>query len=687
MRPTSIALAALTCLLAARADEGMWTFDNIPSARMKASLGFIPTAQWLDHVRLSVVRFPGGTGSIVSKDGLVLTNHHVGHNWIQSVSEKGKDFVKDGFVAASREQEVKVPGLSLDVLMEMENVTAKVDAAVKPGMTDAQAGNARKEVLAGLVKADQAAHAGLKVEAVSLYQGGESWIYRYKTHKDIRLVMAPEYDVAAFGKEVDNFSYPRHDLDFSMFRIYENDKPLAPAHHLTWSPEGAQYGDATFTIGHPGTTNRLWTVAQIRYAKEVSTPLALARLDKMRKALREQEAKGGEAARQVSAQIMGVENSFKVMSGEQDGMKDESIFKRLEAAEKDLRDKVAKDAKLQAMAGQSWTKIAQAMKERATFAKDAMVITFRGSQLLGAGVNLLRLAGEPAKPEATRLPEFRKDEQVQATKTGLLKGDYKAERELATITQLFKTAQDELGAKHPYVIAALGGKAPADVAKALVEGTKLMTAEARKPLVEGGAKALAASQDPLIALARKIEPLERALRMKQTANQDLVAEHQARIAKARFAVYGKDAYPDATFTLRLSYGKLETYPVSGSLAPPFTTFGGLFDRADAWGPKAEHGSWALPQRWQDARTKLDLRTPYNFITSNDITGGNSGSPLVNKQGHVIGLAFDGNIESLVGRYFFDGKANRTLCVDTRAIVESLRTVYQAPHLVSELTGK
>lgn len=680
-------LAGLALVLAARADEGMWTFDNLPRKKMEKKLGQAPDQAWLDHVRLSALRFPGGSGSFVSADGLVLTNHHVGHNWIQAVSSKDHDYVENGFVAAGHDQEIKVPGLVLRTLEKMENVTAEVEKAVKPGLPDTEAAKAKDAAVKAIVEARTGAW-GLEAQSVSLYQGGEIWIYGYRKHEDVRLVMAPEYGVAAFGKDWDNFTWPRHDLDFSLFRVYQDGKPYKPAHFLKWSSSGVKYGDATFVIGHPGRTSRLETLAQMHYNRDHSLPMTIRSLDRRRKALHGFAAEGAENARQVSAQIMGVENSFKVFTNSLIGLKNAEAMAEVAAAEKELRAKVAKDPALTALAGQSWTRIEQALDRQKGIAKELAFVNARNSQLLNTALTLVRLAEEESKPADPRRAETSEGRALAQAKSRLESGrPVNPANETRTLAQGLKEALEELGPQHSFVDAALAGRSPEQAAKALVEGSKLGEAEARKALLAGGAKAIADSQDPMIKLARRLDPLMRPLRRQQEENQAVIAENNVRIAKARFAVYGKETYPDGTGTLRFSYGAVETYPLSGTLAQPFTTFGGLYDRADAWGPTAEGGSWQLPKRWRERRAALDPSTPYNFISSNDITGGNSGSPVVNSKGEVVGLAFDGNIESNAGSYYFDPKLNRMLSVDARGIVEALAKVFDASHLVKELTGR
>ncbi len=681
------ALALLLVLPALRADEGMWTFDNLPIKKIQAKYGWAPGQAWLDHVRLAAVRFPGGSGSFVSKDGLVLTNHHVGHHWTQVVSDAQHDYVKNGFVAATRDQEIKVPGLALFTLLEMENVTDQIEKAVPAGADEQAAAKAKAAELAELVK-EQGAKTGLDCQPVTLYQGGQVWIYRYKKHTDVRLVMSPEYGVAAFGKDWDNFSWPRHDLDFSLFRVYENGKPYAPAHHLAWTGKGVSYGDLTFTVGHPGNTSRLETLAQMEAKRDVTNPMAIRTLDRMRSSLHAFAALGEEQSRLVSDQLMGIENAYKVVVGETDGLRDKVAMARVAEAEKELRAKVEGDPKLKAAASSSWTKIEEAVAQLKVMAKEASLMGALRSETLGSAVSLHRYATEMQKPAEQRTPQYQDEKAFTALKTRLMAvKPTDAGQESFTLLNVMIGAQQELGAEHAITQMLLGGKTPEAATKELLSGSRLGDAALRKALVEGDPKAILEHSDPALVLARKLSPKLDEIRKRQQGFQSVVSENLTRIAKARFAVYGTSTYPDATFTLRLSYGAVETYPLSGTLAQPFTTFAGLYDRAAAWGPKAEEGSWELPARWVERRDKLNLFTPYNFISSNDIIGGNSGSPVVDKKGELVGLAFDGNIESNAGRYYFDARLNRCLSVDARAIVEALDKVYDAKHLVAELTRK
>ena len=683
IRALGLALA-LGALAGLRAEEGMWTFDHLPVQRMKARYGFAPDAAWLEHVRLSVLRLPGASGSFISRDGLVLTNHHVVHSWLEKISDPGHDYVQDGFTARDRAQEIPIPGLEVRTLMATENVTEALSRSVRPGLDEVRAAGARREALARLLQEAQD-RTGFAAEPVVLYQGGETWIYCYEVHSDVRLVMAPEFAIAAFGRDWDNFTFPRHDLDFALLRVYEHGAPFHPRQFLRWASAGLKPGDLTLVAGHPGRTSRLNTLAQMEAARDVLNPLRLRGLDRTRSALHAFAGQSAEHARLVSAQLLNLENAYKVYATELEGLKDPVAMAKVAGAEQELRAKVAQDPGLQASAGASWALIRKAIQARCGFARESAMLNGRGSRALEFALGLVRWKAEAAKPQAKRAVGYRSARDGDNLRGVLTFSDaLNPEVEVATLAAGLQEALEELGAKHPIVEALLDGRSPRDRARALVAGTRLLDPAVRQTLVQGRPVEVRDSPDPMLALARKLELLARPYRKQEEELDAVVTEQGARIALARFALNGKADYPDASFSLRLSYGSVESYPANGTLVQPFTTFGGLFDRADGWGAAAEDHSWELPPSWRSRRAQLDPSTPYNFITSNDIIGGNSGSPVLDRNGDLAGLVFDGNIATVAGRFYYDPRCNRSVSLDGRAILAALAKVYDANGLVREI---
>ena len=650
---TSVRSTLLLLTLGLRAEEGMWTFDRPPLAQLKAAYAFSPDQAWLDHLRLATVLFGGsGTGAFVGREGLVLTNHHVALPYLQRL--RVADLAAAGFVARTRAEERPIPGLELRVLVSTRNVTPEAAQAVPPGTPPEEARAARQAALEGLLRQERA-ESGLACELVAFSPGQESWIYRYRTYRDVRLVLAPEAGIAAFGGEWDNFTYPRHDLDFSLFRVYEQGRPYAGP-SLAWSRQGLSRGDLTLVAGHPGRTRRLETWAQLDFRRRVENPLLVRTLERRLHALTTYAAGGSSQARQVIAEREEAANFLKVYREELRGLEDPGLSERLRRAEAQLRNRLEADPH-----SAGWPALEPLLAQLEPLAKEHQLLhgPYRS---LGRGPleQVLRvLEGTPDGVPAV-LPLNRPLEAVLLA-AGL------------------EEAQEWLGPDHPLVRALLGTRPPQELAVQVLRDTRLETPGFLRRLRDGDPEALA---DPLVQLARRLAPRSRAVQARHEALERQLQDQVLRIDRARPAGQA----PEANFTLRLGYGTVQPYPAEGTLQPPFTTFGGLFDRADAWGPEAEEGSWALPPRWLQRRQALDPALPLNVITTNDIIGGSSGSPVVNRQGELVGLVFDGNLASIRGRFHYDAERNRCIAVDARAILEALAKVYEAERLVRELTA-
>jgi hypothetical protein len=625
----------------------------------------------------------GGSGAFVSPDGLMLTNHHVAYTCIQNVSSAQQDLIAHGFPAASRGEELACPGYEVNVLVGSEDVTARVQAAAASAKSDREAGEERRRAIAG-VEQDCLKKTGLRCEVIELYGGGERWLYRYKKYTDVRLVFAPEEGIAFFGGDPDNFTYPRHDLDIAFFRAYENAKPVHPASFFRFSTEGAADDELVFTLGNPGTTSRLLTGEQLRSERDVVQPLRLKMVERMLEALRAWSARSPENARRALDDVRTFENSAKARRGLVRALHDEAAMARLAAAESELKAKVAADAALAREVGDPWSAAAEATRTLDPRYPEARLTLFAGSELLAKAGQVVLYAAETKKPNGERLAEFR-DSALGSLENELFSAApvYK-DLEEVQLAERLRQVRDFLGRDHPFVRAVLGDEEPEAVARRVVEGTRLDTPEARRALVKGGAAAVAKSSDPMIVLARRIEPFYRAaVRFLEDEIEPVLTRAGEKLALARFKVYGRSAYPDATFTLRLSYGTVTGYPAEGTIVPPRTTFHGLYDRWAAWGGKPP---WSLPERWVERKSRLALATPFNFVTTNDTVGGSSGSPVINRKAELVGIVFDGNIESLAGDYYYDETVNRTVAVDVRGILEALRRVYDADNLVQELLG-
>jgi hypothetical protein len=670
----------------ALADEGMWTFNNVPRAEIKRRYGFDVTDSWLHKVQLASVRFNnGGSGSFVSPDGLVLTNHHIASDTLQKISTSEKDYVKDGFYAPTRDKEAKAPDLELNQLISIEDVTARVNGAAKSGMSPGDALAARRAEMAAIEK-ESLASTGLRSDVVTLYQGGQYNLYRYKKYTDVRLVFAPEFNIAFFGGDPDNFNFPRYDLDMALFRVYEDGKPIHSENYFRWSKAGSKDGELVFVPGNPGSTARLDTVAHLEYLRDTGLPFTLRLLKREHDAVARYRKLGEEQARRGQEDLFSIENSIKAYEGQYGGLKDPALMAKKRRAEQNLRRTVAADPKKQKEYGEAWDLIAKERKALPQYNRQFSMLeggAAFNSDLFQMAREIVRLAEESSKPNPERLPEYtdarRESLELSLFSPAPIYDDFEKIK-LADSLAFFA---EEIGAENPTVTAVLAGKTPEARANELVNGTKLKDVSYRKELVAGGQKAIEQSTDPMIQLARQIDPEARALRKRyETEVQSVERVNYAKIARALFEVEGTKLYPDATFTLRLSYGAVKGYRENGKFVQPYTVIGGLYRRAAAHGNKFP---FEVPPSWMKKKTALDLSTPFNFVSTNDIIGGNSGSPVINKDAELVGLIFDGNIQSLVGNFIYDETQNRAVSVDSRAMIEALRKVYQANEIADELT--
>jgi hypothetical protein len=680
-----VALVLATASIAIHAEEGMWTFDNLPLKSLHDKYGFTPTQGWLDHLRLSSVRVGDvGSASFVSSNGLLLTNHHVARGQLQKNSTAEHNYLRDGFYAATPDQEMKSPDLEINVLVGMKDVTKRVLDAAKEFPDDANRALKAREAEIAQIEKESKDKTGLRSDVVTLYQGGEYWLYQYKVYTDVRLVFAPEQQAAFYGGDPDNFTYPRYDLDMAIFRVYENGKPLHTDNYLKWSAKGAAPGELTFISGHPGSTRRDDTVAQLLVQRDVILPAMTEYLERRIAKAEAFAAQGPEQARLVGSAIFNLQNSLKVYLGRAEALGDRAILAKKQAEEADFRKKVTANPKWQKEFGDTWDAIA-AVEARTSNEQRAMIFRRTDSRLYSFARIIVQYVAEVRKPDGERLDGYH-DAQLESLRFQLLSP---APTSLVTeklyMTTALNLAEEKLGRNDNYLQTLLQGKDVDEFVNSVIDGTKLTDVAVRKALLDGGEAAVAASTDPMIAAARRIDPIARGYSAWQHREIDsvLVPEGE-KLGKARFLVYGKNAYPDATFTLRLSYGTVDGYPYNGTMAPPFTTFYGLYDRAASF---SNNPPFDLTPKEVAGRDNLDLSTPFDFVTTGDIIGGNSGSPVVNREGELVGLVFDGNIESLAGDYVYDGTKNRTVAVHSAGIIEGLRKLYDANALADELEGK
>ena len=666
----------------ALADEGMWTYDNFPTAKMQAKYGWAPDAAWLQHAQLSSIRLTSGcSASLVSPNGLVMTNHHCARECASDLADAKHDYIANGYIAASESDEKKCPALEANQLVAISDVTKQMDAATN-GKSDRAFHEAERAAKAQIESACGTA-ADVRCQVVTLYQGGVYDLYKFKRFQDVRLVFVPEESIAFFGGDPDNFTFPRFDLDTAFVRIYDNGKPLHTDNYLKFSTKGVKQGDIAFTSGDPGSTERDDTLAELELQRDYAQPYILILYSELRGVLNEFSTKGPEQARTARTLMFGVENSLKAIKGRQLSLISGSIIANKARTEGAFRKRVAADPKLAATTGGAWDAVAAAVDhQRSIFVRNSMIerMPQRLSALISHAVALNRYAAESGKPDGQRLEEY-SDANFPALRAEIESpAPVHPELEKTVIAWWLTKLREYLGTSDPDVRTLLGKRSPDEIAASLVDGTKLGDPALRTQLLKDGAAAINAYHDPLMDFARMIDVPARAVRAdNENTVRAVITKNTALIAKARFALEGKGTYPDATFTLRLSYGAVDGWKENGRTIAPTTNLAGAFAHATGRDP------FKLPDSWLKAEKSINPDAQLNFTTTNDIIGGNSGSPVIGRKGDVIGLIFDGNLQSLGGDFGYDGSDNRAVAVDVTGISEVLRNVYHADRIVKELT--
>ena len=675
-----VLLAACAIFLPAHAEEGMWTFDDFPAAVIKRSFGVDITPPWLEHVRLSTLRLTNCTASFVSSEGLILTNHHCVESCLAELSSKEKSLLELGFGAPTRKEELRCPAQYADVLVGTENITGEILKA-ESGLGEAAANDARKKMLTQLEQACRQASAKpaagkLECQSVGLYQGGQYFLYKYKRYTDLRLVFAPEADIAAFGGDPDNFQFPRWTLDFSMLRAYEDNKPAKTPNYLQVDFAGPSTNQPVFVSGAPGATARLQTRAQLEFDRDVSLPITLMRASELRGRYIQFGKTNIGDERIVLAPLNSLQNIIKVRRKELDTLNDDAFLESKSRAENELRAAAHLDGV------DPWAAIASAsQRERGLYLPHIFIENGAGfgSALFRDARLLVRGGDERLKPNKDRLREFTEAALPLLQRDLFARVPVYTEFEVLTLSFSLERMREWLGQDHPVVRRLLSKESPDELAARLIAETKLDDAGFRKRLWDGGKAAVEASHDPMIELVRSIDADARLIRKQYEDEVEAPTNAAAtRIAAARFRVYGTNTYPDATFTPRLNYGTVQGWVENGAVVDPFTHLDRAFERATGSTP------FKIPASWMQAKAQLDMHTPFCISTSNDIVGGNSGSPLINGSGKIVGLMFDGNIHSIAGRYWFNPEINRAVALHPAIIREALAKVYGAKQLLAEL---
>ena len=670
-------MACAFLVTAVRGDEGMWLLDDLPKELLDERYDFVPSDEWAKHIMLSSVRFSsGGSASFVSSNGLVLTNHHVAADTLHKLSTPENNIYENGFLAHAQREELKAPDLELNQLVSIEDVTEEVDAAVTDGMDANEAYKARQATMAEIEK-QSLAETGLRSDVITLYGGAKYHLYRFKKYTDVRLVWAPEATAAFFGGDADNFEYPRYCLDVTLVRVYEDGKPAQIEHFLEWSDAGADDGELVFVSGNPGNTQRITTLAGVKHLRDDFMPYLLNSLARMEIALQQYANEGPEHYRQGSDDLFGVQNSRKAVMGMLQGLQTPEFIERKAAEEESLRSEVQANSKLRHF-DDAWERVAEVEKKKVALI--GLLPDFR-NRYFTIAKHLVLMAGEDQKPSGDRLREYRESNRESLELDVFSPAPVYDDLETAKFATELALYVERRGGDDPLVQKMLDGKSPRERAADLVSRSELNKVDVRRQLSEGGLEAIAASDDALIRFFREIEPEFRSLRETHDELDELKRQAYAEIDEAKVAVRGTSGYPDATFSLRLAFGVVKGYEEGATMVPPWTTMGGAFDHETAHEGKEP---WQLPDSWHKAKEEIEASTPFNFVCTADIIGGNSGSPLINRAGEFVGIIFDSNLQGLTASYFYDDKVARAVSVHSSAIPEALRKIYGAHDLAEQL---
>jgi len=674
---TALSMSTTRLTTDAQADEGMWLFNALPKTQLADKYQFTPTPEWADHLRLSSVRFnSGGSASFISSTGLVLTNHHVAADTLYKLSTAERNIHTNGYYAKQLSEELKAPDLELNQLVAIIDVTDQVNAAVKPGMSAADAAKARQAAMSE-IEQDSKAKTGLRSDIVTLYGGARYHLYRYKQYTDVRLVWAPEAGTAFFGGDADNFEYPRYCLDVTIFRVYENDQPAKIEHFLGVNTAGAQAGDLIFVSGNPGRTRRIYTADALAYQRDYRLPRTLDLLRRKENLLQQYGLGGPEQTRRGQDELFGIQNSRKAYTGMLEGLQDPGFMQSKRASEAQMKATAGSQANLKDATG-AWQAITDVQhKRRGLLGLEGSL----RSHLYGIAETLVLMSQEDPKDSKDRLREFRDSNRGSLEQSLFSPAPMYEDLERVQLADELGRLAEQRGGDSELVQKVLAAKSPRDRAAELIAGTKLFEVAERKTLAQGGASAISASRDPLIQLAVLMEPEYRRLRLQNDELDELERQAYAKVTEVKFATEGESTYPDATFTLRLAYGVVKGYTEDGATIPAYTTMAGAFAHEQQHGTKEP---WVLPESWKQARSKLAGDTPFNFVSTADIIGGNSGSPVVDRQGKLVGIIFDGNIQSLTADFNYTEQQSRAVSVHIAAVLEALRNIYGADALAKEI---